>query len=385
MSDTFTVHMERDRHPTITGPGFVWALPWNKGETINGDGIAECIAKNMTEVYDEQQQVIETEAARAKARIEELKDICKGLNRDKNTHFSQSCENLKRAEAAEKQLKCAQADLLKEGMARNEADKRVAELETIAATERREIGLARNELENHGVPMQEKRMHHGIGELWKRADKAEKDLEEKARLLSLAQEANSRHVAQIMELEGDVTTLRDRLGCDQCECISEEQCSVCGFTHTRFAELEEAAKAVNTACGDALELLWKEIVLAKSPDYGPWEYPGQAYRHIKAEFVEMREKVESAIMNFESMDVAICSPTVPMRLAKDAFDCGIRHLREALAPKTAKGDDNAEAGESQAANGAAAKEEDRGGDNEAGANARDEGQQADGRAEGSAS
>lgn len=44
------------------------------------------------------------------------------------------------------------------------------------------------------------------------------------------------------------------------------------------------AEVTNDACGDALQKLWDHIIVARRPDYGDWEYPGQAYRHIKAEF-----------------------------------------------------------------------------------------------------
>ena len=54
MGSTFYVVMERDRHPTVYGPnGFGWIMPWNKGEAIGTGGLAECIANNMSEVYDE--------------------------------------------------------------------------------------------------------------------------------------------------------------------------------------------------------------------------------------------------------------------------------------------------------------------------------------------
>src|SRR5690242_10244679 len=45
----------------------------------------------------------------------------------------------------------------------------------------------------------------------------------------------------------------------------------------------------NDACGDALDRLWKDIIIARSPTYGDWEYPGQAYRHLKAEFEDLRK------------------------------------------------------------------------------------------------
>lgn len=57
------------------------------------------------------------------------------------------------------------------------------------------------------------------------------------------------------------------------------------------AEAEIVALRENDACLDALNLLWQDIILAHNPDYGDWEYPGQAYRHIKAEHDEALARV----------------------------------------------------------------------------------------------
>ncbi len=62
----------------------------------------------------------------------------------------------------------------------------------------------------------------------------------------------------------------------------------------RAALAQHREQVTNDACGDALELLWKEIILANRPDYGEWEYPGQAYRHILAEFKELERSARTA-------------------------------------------------------------------------------------------
>lgn len=62
--------------------------------------------------------------------------------------------------------------------------------------------------------------------------------------------------------------------------------------------LEKANVAVNTPCGDALDKLWKEVMLRRRPDYGDWEYPGFAYRHLKAEF----EEIEAALATAERVE-----------------------------------------------------------------------------------
>lgn len=45
------------------------------------------------------------------------------------------------------------------------------------------------------------------------------------------------------------------------------------------------------ACADAIEKLWQEMIIARNPGYGEWEYPGQAYRHIKAEYDDVVAKL----------------------------------------------------------------------------------------------
>lgn len=47
---------------------------------------------------------------------------------------------------------------------------------------------------------------------------------------------------------------------------------------------------VNVPCGHAIDLLWKDIILSKDPNYGDWEYPGQAYRHLLAEYRDLQEE-----------------------------------------------------------------------------------------------
>ena len=51
--------------------------------------------------------------------------------------------------------------------------------------------------------------------------------------------------------------------------------------------LEHELSGLNAASADALECLWEDIVLSRKPEYGDWEYPGEAYRHIMLEIEEM--------------------------------------------------------------------------------------------------
>lgn len=45
---------------------------------------------------------------------------------------------------------------------------------------------------------------------------------------------------------------------------------------------------------DAIDDLWRDIILETHPDYGDWEYPGEAYRHILAEHKQALNLLEQA-------------------------------------------------------------------------------------------
>jgi len=56
------------------------------------------------------------------------------------------------------------------------------------------------------------------------------------------------------------------------------------------ASFKEIFNTVNAPCGEALDLLWRNIILSKYPNYPDWEYPGQAYRHLLAEYRDLQEE-----------------------------------------------------------------------------------------------
>lgn len=56
---------------------------------------------------------------------------------------------------------------------------------------------------------------------------------------------------------------------------------------------------------DVLDKLWQEIILKQNPDYGDWEYPGQAFRHLKAEYVDLRMKIHVLRGALERADLLI--------------------------------------------------------------------------------
>lgn len=103
---------------------------------------------------------------------------------------------------------------------------------------------------------------------------------------------------EMMRAQGILVAALETRGLDPCPAIdiSQEAMAICWEiwnSHVqRIEELEESlakhrSEVTNDACGDALQKLWDEIIVARRPNYGDWEYPGQAYRHIKAEFEEL--------------------------------------------------------------------------------------------------
>ena len=65
--------------------------------------------------------------------------------------------------------------------------------------------------------------------------------------------------------------------------------------------LREEMETRNMASSKALDELWKEIILKKSPGYGDWEYPMQAMRHIVCEFEELQAenvKMKAALKKY---------------------------------------------------------------------------------------
>jgi hypothetical protein len=53
----------------------------------------------------------------------------------------------------------------------------------------------------------------------------------------------------------------------------------------------ESYQPTDDPCADAIDFMWKNILLKYKPDYGDWEYPGFAARHIIAEFEDLRNEL----------------------------------------------------------------------------------------------
>lgn len=58
---------------------------------------------------------------------------------------------------------------------------------------------------------------------------------------------------------------------------------------------ELCIEIINVPAAQALDLMWRDIILSKDPNYGDWEYPGQAYRHLIAEYRELKAFYDAAM------------------------------------------------------------------------------------------
>ena len=61
------------------------------------------------------------------------------------------------------------------------------------------------------------------------------------------------------------------------------------------AELDAAgADGDKSPLEDAIDKIWRDVVLARKPAYGEWEYGGMAYRHIVAEVRQIEAERDAA-------------------------------------------------------------------------------------------
>ena len=77
--------------------------------------------------------------------------------------------------------------------------------------------------------------------------------------------------------------------------MAEEQAKALQDENARLnaenESLQEEIEHRNGASAQALNELWKKIILEKSPNYGDWEYPMQAMRHIVCEFSDLNNEI----------------------------------------------------------------------------------------------
>src|SRR5262249_53455088 len=75
--------------------------------------------------------------------------------------------------------------------------------------------------------------------------------------------------------------------------------------------LQSEIDRINAPCAESIEWLWNEWMLKRKPNYGPWEYPAQAMRHVLDEFRE----VEAALAEARARVVEL------EKLLQDMLDC----------------------------------------------------------------
>lgn len=63
----------------------------------------------------------------------------------------------------------------------------------------------------------------------------------------------------------------------------------------RWAAAPEASKSQKSPLEQTIDDLWRDIILARKPNYGDWEYGGFAYRHIMEEFREVCKERDDAV------------------------------------------------------------------------------------------
>jgi len=113
---------------------------------------------------------------------------------------------------------------------------------------------------------------------------------------------SQRYLAEMRRLEKEVKELRAKADIPITEHPDVQRLI------RQVVELQEEGKLLreemetrNMASSKALDELWKEIILKKSPGYGDWEYPMQAMRHIVCEFEELQAenvKMKAALKKY---------------------------------------------------------------------------------------
>lgn len=137
-----------------------------------------------------------------------------------------------------------------------------------------------------------------------RFEKAYEELEKTHnRVMRVSNQHDEARDKQIEELEGKVREATKRVPCRLCSVtilvpmasVAEYgYCTKCGDRLREEGEelgkrIQDREDKFNAPCADALEKLWKAIM---PPNYGDWEYPGQAYRHLKAEFDDQQKRID---------------------------------------------------------------------------------------------
>jgi hypothetical protein len=61
-------------------------------------------------------------------------------------------------------------------------------------------------------------------------------------------------------------------------------------------ELDGAeADGTKSPLENAIDLIWRDVVLSRKPNYGDWDYGGMAFRHVVAEVREIEAERDAAL------------------------------------------------------------------------------------------
>jgi len=97
----------------------------------------------------------------------------------------------------------------------------------------------------------------------------------------------SKHLeARVRQLEDRIRLLDDGLTKSNNLCLELIHANA-GLADQTMDKIMEEIDKQNAPSARELDHLWKEILLARKPDYGDWDYPAMAARHILAEIKEI--------------------------------------------------------------------------------------------------
>jgi hypothetical protein len=85
--------------------------------------------------------------------------------------------------------------------------------------------------------------------------------------------------------------------------------------------LKNELETHNMAAAHGLDCLWRSLILARKPEYGDWEYPGQAFRHLDEEFREVLRENYKAKKRIKVLEEALNPFALMHREGTDPSEC----------------------------------------------------------------
>ncbi len=119
--------------------------------------------------------------------------------------------------------------------------------------------------------------------------------------IRFAPKSNAGSIDSDVRLGGEAFAAGISGACPDCEEVAELQSALSECEKERklnaiaVVAITEEMDTRNMASSKALDELWKEIILKNKPNYGDWEYPMQAKRHIVCEFVDKSETIDELV------------------------------------------------------------------------------------------